>query len=152
MATSSPLLFRPVQHYRAVAPPSKTFVVKTIPPVTTLLLHAELSPAAFHSTDLSSTERETGGQFTLGQNFPNPYADKTTVPFTLTNAADVQLDIFDCLGRKVAGVIRKGLPAGPQTICLNLCGLNLPAGDYIYQLQVSNSYGVYSERKAMTAA
>jgi len=96
--------------------------------------------------------RETGGQFVLGQNFPNPHEGETTIPFTLTNAADVRLDLFDPLGRKVAGIVRKGLSAGEHRIPLNLRGLGLPAGDYSYQLQVATRYGTYRQRKLMTAA
>lgn len=96
--------------------------------------------------------RETGGQFVLGQNYPNPYTDETTVPFTLANSSDVRLDLFDPLGRKVAVVLRKGLDPGPQHIHLNLYGLDLPAGDYFYQLQVTSRYGTYRQRRTMTAA
>ncbi|MDB5268124.1 MAG: hypothetical protein JWP58_1164 [Hymenobacter sp.] len=51
----------------------------------------------------------------LGQNYPNPHTGETTVPFTLPARADVHLDLFDSLGRKMAGVVRKGRNAGPQT-------------------------------------
>ncbi|MCC3154527.1 hypothetical protein Q3A66_15170 [Hymenobacter sp. BT770] len=96
-------------------------------------------------------DRETGGQFVLGQNHPNPYLGETTVPFTLTNGGDVRLDLFDLAGRKVAGINRKGMLAGEHAIPLNLSGLGLAAGQYVYQLQVTNSYGVYRQSKTMTA-
>nr|WP_236668766.1 T9SS type A sorting domain-containing protein [Hymenobacter rubidus] len=87
----------------------------------------------------------------MGQNYPNPYTDETTVPFVLANAADVQLTIYDPLSRKVASVVRKGMSAGEHRITLNFRGLDLPSGDYIYQLQVSNRHGVYRLRRTMTA-
>ena len=71
-------------------------------------------------------DRETGGQFVLGHNYPNPYAGETTVPFTLFNAADVQLTIYDPLSRKVAGVVRKGMAPGEHQITLNFRGLEFP--------------------------
>ena len=94
-------------------------------------------------------ERENGGQFMLGENHPNPYVDETTVPFTLFNAADVQLTIYDPLSRKVASVVRRGMGAGDHQITLNFCGLELPEGEYIYQLQVSNRHGVHRQRRTM---
>ena len=97
-------------------------------------------------------DRETGGQFILGQNYPNPHLGETTVPFILTNGGDVRLDLFDLAGRKMAGINRKGMQPGEQTINLNLSGLGLAAGDYVYQLQVTNSHGVYRQSKLMTAA
>ncbi len=64
----------------------------------------------------------------------------------------MRLDLFDPLGRKVAGILRTGLDPGPHRIHLNLFGLGLPAGDYSYQLQVASRYGTYRQRKVMTAA
>ena len=69
----------------------------------------------------------------------------------LAKAADVALGIFDLTGRKVAGVVRKGLRVGEHSIALNLTGLGLPIGNYVYQLQISNGHGVHREQKIMTA-
>lgn len=88
--------------------------------------------------------------FVLGQNYPNPHKGETTVPFTLPINADVRLDLFDDQGRRMASVVRKGRSAGPQNIKLNLVGLGLPAGNYIYQLQVSSRFGTYQRAKQMT--
>jgi hypothetical protein len=97
-------------------------------------------------------DRETGGQFVLGQNFPNPYDGETTIPFALTNGGDVRLDLFDVQGRKMASIARPGMSAGEHIIHLNLSGLGLAAGEYSYQLQVTNGRGVYRQSKMMTAA
>ncbi|MBF9141891.1 T9SS type A sorting domain-containing protein [Hymenobacter properus] len=105
----------------------------------------EVTPSPQHH------DRETGGQFTLGQNYPNPFVSETTVPFTLNTNADVRLDLFDLMGRKMAGVVRKGRSAGAQSIKLNLDGMGLSAGDYTYQLEVTTRHGVYRQRKLMTA-
>lgn len=100
---------------------------------------------------LANLEPETGGQFKLGQNFPNPYADETTVPFTLTNPSKVQLDIFDLQGRKVAEIQQPNLGAGTQEIVVNTRELGIPVGNYVYQLQVENENGVFRQCKMMTA-
>ena len=95
-------------------------------------------------------DRETGGQFILGQNYPNPCVGATAIPFALSNGGDVRLDLFDLAGRKMTGIIRKEMGAGEHTVQLNLSGLGLPVGDYIYQLQVTNGRGVYRQGKQMT--
>ena len=105
-----------------------------------------LLPASDPSTD----DRESTGHFVLSQNVPNPYTDQTTIPFVLAFAADVQLSLFDLLGRKVAGINRPGLLAGEHHIQLNLCGLGLAAGTYVYQLRVTNRYGVFRQSRLMT--
>jgi hypothetical protein len=86
----------------------------------------------------------------LHPNLPHQ-AGEASILFTLTTSSDVQLDVFDPLGRKVMGVARKGLGPGEQTIHLNLRGLGLPAGTYSYQVQVANRYGLYRQRQPMPA-
>lgn len=88
----------------------------------------------------------------LSQNVPNPHEGETVIPFTLLYAADVRLEIFDLLGRKMAAVVRKGLSSGEHSIQLNLRGLCLPEGDYPYQLQVTSAYGVQCLSRVMTLA
>lgn len=100
---------------------------------------------------LEKLEPETGGQFKLGQNFPNPYSDTTTVPFTLTNQSNVKIGIFDLSGKKVAEVSEKNMGAGEQKITLNMKSLEIPNGNYVYQLEVENSNGVFRQCKMMTA-
>ena len=101
----------------------------------------EVVPAAYYEAD---------AHFVLGQNYPNPHHGETTVPFMLHTNADVHLDLLDQLGRKMAGVARKGCSAGPQSIKINLEGLGLPSGDYIYRLQVSSMLGISHQAKRMT--
>jgi hypothetical protein len=108
-----------------------------------------LTPEVFLPTTDTSSSRATGGQFILGQNYPNPHQGETTVPFTLANPSDVRLDIFDLQGRKVAGVVRKGRSPGTQSIKLNLTGLGLPPGDYVYELQVTTRHGTYRQAMMM---
>lgn len=88
--------------------------------------------------------------FTLGQNFPNPYIYETNIPFQLTQAADITLYLFDLQEKKVASISRS-LSAGDHCIPLNLHSLGLPVGNYTYQLEVKNATGIYSDCKIMTA-
>ena len=110
----------------------------------------EVVPGYRQLVDAPGASHALDSPFVLGQNYPNPHHGETTVPFTLPINADVHLDLFDHLGRKMAGVVRKGRMAGAQNIKLNLEGLGLPAGDYIYRLQVSNRFGIYQQAKQMT--
>ena len=86
----------------------------------------------------------------LSQNAPNPHEGETVIPFTLLYPADVRLEIFDLLGRKMAAVVRKGLSSGEHQIQLNLRGLCLPLGDYPYQLQATSGHGVHCLSRVMT--
>lgn len=102
-------------------------------------------------TGLANYEGETGGQFKMGQNFPNPYAGVTNIPFSLITASDVKLELFDINARKVAEIDKGRMAAGEHTIQVETGGLNIPTGNYIYQLQVSNETGTFRQCKMMTA-
>lgn len=96
-------------------------------------------------------ELRNAGQFTLDQNFPNPYEQVTTVPIALRNKSDVLLELFDMSGKKVAVIQRDNMPAGEQRIRLDLADLGLQNGNYVYQLSVTNSNGTFRQCKMMTA-
>lgn len=100
---------------------------------------------------LLQAEPETGGQFTLGQNFPNPCTTATTIPFHLTSPADVRLALYDLMGRQVAQIARPGLAAGDHQLPLTFAALGLPSGHYVYQLEVTNLHGTYRQCKRITA-
>lgn len=90
-------------------------------------------------------------QFTLSQNQPNPFADRTVVPIVLKQPGDLLLELYDLQGHKVASVQRNGLPAGEHRIALELEALGLRTADYVYQVQVTNANGAWRTCKRMTA-
>ncbi len=96
-------------------------------------------------------EKQTSKQFTMGQNFPNPYIGETTIPFVLQNASDVKLDIFDINGRKVHTLTQKGMISGSHQIKLDMNALQLSSANYAYQLTIENENGKYSDTKLMSA-
>lgn len=57
-------------------------------------------------------EVETGRPFKLGQNFPNLYQDLTNIPFTLSNAAEVEIDLWDQNSKESATIPCGTLDAG----------------------------------------
>jgi protocatechuate 3,4-dioxygenase beta subunit len=102
------------------------------------------------TTALQQLEPETGGQFKLNQNYPNPFINETIVPFTLKEKSNVKLELFDINGKKVAVIERSGMSAGDQNIEVNLSSLRLPQASYLYQLEVENSVGTFRQCKMMT--
>ncbi len=97
-------------------------------------------------------EPETGGQFTLGQNFPNPHEGATTVPFALLTTSKVKLDIYDLQARRIATVDAGTLGAGEHKLAVDFSRLGIASGSYLYQLEVNNSNGTFKQVKMMTAA
>lgn len=104
------------------------------------------------ATGLGALEPETGGQFRLQQNYPNPYSGETTIPFNLTNPSDIKIGLFDLSGKKIAEISQQGLGAGDHKIRINTAQLGISSANYIYQLEVENQNGINRQCKMMTAA
>lgn len=100
---------------------------------------------------LGNIEKENTKQFSLGQNYPNPYTDETTIPFVLKQPADVDIALWDLSGRKVVNVSQKALSTGNHEIALNMKSLGLSTANYLYQIEVKNQDGVFRQCKMMTA-
>lgn len=76
-------------------------------------------------------------KFFLAQNYPNPFNPTTTLSFVISHRALVSLKIYDVLGREVATIVNKELPAGNYKYQWNAS--NLASGVYLYRLQ-SNGF------------
>jgi pectinesterase len=72
----------------------------------------------------------------LNQNFPNPFNPKTTIIYTLPEATNVELSIFDILGRKVSTLINEYMQAGRHQITWN--AKKLAGGIYFAQIKTSS--------------
>jgi len=76
--------------------------------------------------------------FKLQQNYPNPFNPTTTIRYTIPKTSsdfglrDVQLEIYDILGKKVATLVNEKKPAGNYQTTFD--GSNLPSGIYFYSL------------------
>lgn len=81
-----------------------------------------------------------GGWHTrLGLARPNPLRSGTSIPFSLREAADVRLDVWDLEGRRVCELVRSRLPAGDHRADWDGrddAGRKLSIGTYFYRLVV----------------
>jgi uncharacterized delta-60 repeat protein len=87
-------------------------------------------------------------EFTLSQNFPNPFNPSTKIEFTLAKSGFVTLQIYDVLGRKVKTLLSENLPSGYKSVIWdgkNDDGKEVASGVYFYQLRA----GDYSEPRKM---
>ena len=75
---------------------------------------------------------ETPSTLRLGQNYPNPFNPTTTIEFTLPAAANVDLTVYDALGREVDQILRSEL--GPGTFRVQWDATGRPSGEYFYRL------------------
>jgi hypothetical protein len=95
------------------------------------LKNAELVVALAGEDDVDS---ELPREFALHQNFPNPFNPTTTIPFDLPENGDVEITLFDVLGRRVMTVDRGSLAAGRYQQIVDLS--RFASGVYLYQIRV----------------
>jgi hypothetical protein len=78
--------------------------------------------------------------FNLSQNYPNPARGATTITFTLAQASEVKLEVFDVSGRKVATLAEGPRVAGENNTTFDTDGL--APGVYVYRLQAGDEVAV----------
>ncbi|MCS6990131.1 MAG: PQQ-dependent sugar dehydrogenase [Chloroherpetonaceae bacterium] len=83
--------------------------------------------------------------FALNQNYPNPFNPETRIGYRLPVAANVKLELYDALGRRLATLVDARQEAGAYLVALNAQALNLASGVYFYRLQA----GTFIETKKM---
>jgi photosystem II stability/assembly factor-like uncharacterized protein len=89
-------------------------------------------------------ENSSPRSFSLGQNNPNPFNPSTIFSFSVPYSSEVQLKIYDILGKEIAAVVNERFDAGSYEI--NFDASHLPSGTYFYRLTA----GEFTETKKMT--
>ena len=75
-------------------------------------------------------------EFALHQNYPNPFNPATEISFSLPNAADVKLEIFNIMGQRVATLADQHLEAGNHGVIWD--GSHVASGVYFYRLEAGD--------------
>jgi hypothetical protein len=76
--------------------------------------------------------------YALDQNYPNPFNPETRIEFSLPRAGQVDLSIYDVLGRKVRTLVFGPMEAGRHSTTWNGRddnGSTTASGVYFYRLQ-----------------
>jgi len=61
-------------------------------------------------------------RFSLNQNYPNPFNPATVISYQVSETSEVQLQVYDQLGRRVAGLVNEVQPAGVYDVTWNAGG------------------------------
>ena len=84
------------------------------------------------STSSSTEDEFIPNQFTLVQNYPNPFNPSTQIQYTLPEATQVTLEVFNSVGQKVMDLVNRQQSAGYHTATFDASGLS--SGVYLYKL------------------
>ena len=90
--------------------------------------------------DLTIVNVIAGGKlpesFELKQNYPNPFNPVTTINYSIPSNGNVELKIYDILGREVATLVNETKAPGNYEVNFNAA--NLASGVYFYQLRAGD--------------
>ena len=77
------------------------------------------------------------GEFTLYNNYPNPFNPTTVLDYDIPENTFVNITIYDMMGRKVKTLVNANQSAGFKSVVLdatNFVGQPVAAGVYIYTI------------------
>ncbi len=84
-----------------------------------------------------SQKQELPNEFSLSQNFPNPFNSKTKVNYKIGKEAFIQIKIFDLSGKEIITLINKKQNKGNYEIDFDASELS--SGIYFYSLYINNT-------------
>ena len=100
------------------------------------LIYAEIGGIQYGiKTDIKKSEN-LPNQFSLYQNFPNPFNPTTNIGFRIAEFGFVSLRVYDILGREVATLVNEEKHAGIYEVTFD--GSDLSSGIYFYKMQAGN--------------
>jgi hypothetical protein len=75
--------------------------------------------------------------FELAQNYPNPFNPTTTISYSIHQTGNVELKVFDLLGKEVVSLVNKVQNPGVYNVTFD--AQDLSSGVYIYTLKSANA-------------
>jgi len=91
-----------------------------------------------------AVEDEAPAAFAVAQNSPNPFNPSTTIGFTIADAGNVAIDVFNIAGQKVDTIASEFMSAGSHSVTWDASGFS--AGVYFYTIKT----GDFSKTMKMT--
>ena len=97
-----------------------------------IIIGSSWSDISSGTVDVSSNP-VTINEFDLAQNYPNPFNPTTTIRFSLPEAGNVKLTVFNILGQEIQTLINGFKGVGTHTVKFEATNLN--SGIYIYKIE-----------------
>ena len=81
--------------------------------------------------------------YSLSQNYPNPFNPSTQIQFSVGDASDITIKVFDMLGKEIAVLVSGNLKRGVYKADYDATGL--PSGTYFYSM-FSNGERLFTKK------
>ncbi len=89
-------------------------------------------------TTKTGSNNTTPGSATIEQNYPNPFAQATSINYRIDRATHVELKVFDIFGKEVAALVNQELQPGFYTETFDAGKLGLSSGIYLVHFNAGN--------------
>ncbi|MBN2572778.1 MAG: T9SS type A sorting domain-containing protein [Ignavibacteriales bacterium] len=86
--------------------------------------------------DISNEFNKFPNEYKLYQNYPNPFNPSTNIKYSLPEAGNVKLSIYNVLGQEVETLVNEYKEAGNHSVSWG--ANNFSSGVYIYKLEVNS--------------
>ncbi len=90
----------------------------------------------FEYSDVVEVNVESIKDFSLDQNFPNPFNPSTMIKYSIPTKEFVSLKIYDILGNEVVDLVNENKEAGNYEVSFDAS--NYPSGLYIYSISAGS--------------
>ncbi|MDD5362882.1 MAG: YCF48-related protein [Ignavibacteria bacterium] len=87
--------------------------------------------------NISQNGNEIPKGYRLNQNYPNPFNSTTRIPFEISEKANINISVFDILGRKIETIVNKTFEAGKYEVSYNADKLS--SGIYFYRMLIDGN-------------
>lgn len=92
--------------------------------------------ARYNPTSVENEGGEVPGSYVLSQNYPNPFNPTTTIKFSLPEAANVKIIVYDALGKEVEVLANNYYNTGNYRV--EWKASNYASGIYFYRIESKN--------------
>lgn len=95
--------------------------------------------------EVAEAEEVLPQQFTLSNNYPNPFNPSTQINFELPEIAEVSIKVYNIMGQQVAALVNTTMSAGFHEVSFDAGGLS--SGMYIARMEAVGESGTRFNRE-----
>ena len=96
----------------------------------------KMSTNSVFAKEIEESNEIVPTEYALEQNYPNPFNPSTAINYSIPEAGNVELKVYDILGNEVATLVNEAEESGNHTVLFDAS--KFASGVYIYTLRTNN--------------